>query len=76
MEKRMRRTAAPDADKPVSIVETMAGPVGKRALITGASSGLGRPFADLLAARKVNLALPSGRPPWRNSPPNSGARMA
>src|SRR5438094_5140775 len=34
---------------------------GKWALITGASSGLGLEFADLLAARKVNLVLAARR---------------
>src|SRR6266700_4213023 len=34
---------------------------GKRALITGASGGLGLEFADLLAARKVNLVLAARR---------------
>src|SRR5437868_3048021 len=34
---------------------------GKRALITGASSGLGLEFADLLAAQKVNLVLAARR---------------
>ena len=34
---------------------------GKRALITGASSGLGVEFADLLAAQKVNLVLAARR---------------
>ena len=34
---------------------------GKRALITGASSGLGLEFADLLAAQKVNLILAAHR---------------
>src|SRR5438874_12616131 len=34
---------------------------GKWALSTGASSGLGLEFADLLAARKVNLVLAARR---------------
>src|SRR5438309_11554810 len=34
---------------------------GKWALITGGSSGLGLEFADLLAARKVNLVLAARR---------------
>ncbi|TAJ17721.1 MAG: SDR family NAD(P)-dependent oxidoreductase, partial [Dehalococcoidia bacterium] len=35
--------------------------IGKRALITGASSGLGLEFAELLAAQKVNLVLAARR---------------
>jgi NADP-dependent 3-hydroxy acid dehydrogenase YdfG len=43
---------------------------GKWALITGASSGLGLEFADLLAAEKVNLVLAARRlEPMENSPP-------
>ena len=37
------------------------GAPGKRALITGASSGLGVEFAELLAAQKVNLVLAARR---------------
>ena len=47
---------APDA-----AVEIMNGVAGKWALITGASSGLGHEFADLLAAQKVNLVLAARR---------------
>jgi uncharacterized protein len=42
-------------------VEAMKSFSGKRALITGASSGLGLEFADLLAAQKVNLVLAARR---------------
>jgi uncharacterized protein len=42
-------------------VERMNSVAGKWALITGASSGLGLEFADLLAARKVNLVLAARR---------------
>jgi short-subunit dehydrogenase len=41
--------------------ETTSSFAGKRALITGASSGLGLEFADLLAAQKVNLVLAARR---------------
>src|SRR5689334_16368236 len=41
--------------------ETPNSVAGKRALITGASSGLGLEFADLLAAQKVNLVLAARR---------------
>jgi len=37
------------------------GAAGRRALITGASSGLGLEFAELLAAQKVNLVLAARR---------------
>jgi short-subunit dehydrogenase len=49
-------TGAPDA-----AVEIMNSFAGKWALITGASSGLGVEFADLLAAQKVNLVLAARR---------------
>ena len=41
--------------------ETTSSFGGKRALITGASSGLGLEFAELLAAQKVNLVLAARR---------------
>ncbi len=41
--------------------EPMNSFAGKWALITGASSGLGLDFADLLAAQKVNLVLAARR---------------
>jgi hypothetical protein len=46
---------------PGAIVKTRSSFAGKRALITGASSGLGLEFADLLAAQKVNLVLAARR---------------
>jgi short-subunit dehydrogenase len=41
--------------------ESIAAIAGKRALITGASSGLGLEFADLLAAQKISLVLAARR---------------
>src|SRR5437667_12282618 len=46
---------------PSTNVEAVNSFAGKWALITGASSGLGLEFADLLAARKVNLVLAARR---------------
>ena len=46
---------------PGTSVEAVNSFAGKWALITGASSGLGLEFADLLAARKVNLVLAARR---------------
>jgi len=58
----MLQTVAIVAGTPGSIVErTKRAFTGKRALITGASSGLGLEFADLLAAQKVNLVLAARR---------------
>lgn len=55
----MQQTA--DADTRTSLVGKSGGFAGKRALITGASSGLGLEFAELLAAQKVNLVLAARR---------------
>src|SRR5437762_4899396 len=46
---------------PGTHVVAMNSVAGKWALITGASSGLGLEFADLLAAQKVNLVLAARR---------------
>ncbi|MVT50112.1 SDR family NAD(P)-dependent oxidoreductase [Bradyrhizobium yuanmingense] len=53
----MQHTA--DTGTKLSVVGNAA--PGKRALITGASSGLGVEFAELLAAQKVNLVLAARR---------------
>ncbi|MGR9375836.1 SDR family NAD(P)-dependent oxidoreductase [Rhizobium leguminosarum] len=50
-----------DTGTQISVVEKIDGAPGKRALITGASSGLGLEFAELLAAQKVNLVLAARR---------------
>jgi short-subunit dehydrogenase len=50
-----------DTTAKISIVEKSDGARRKRALITGASSGLGLEFAELLAAKKVNLVLAARR---------------
>jgi short-subunit dehydrogenase len=54
-------TPTPPTISGTTITATAHRPTGKRALITGASSGLGLDFADLLAARKVNLVLAARR---------------
>src|SRR5207237_5578848 len=46
---------------PGTNVEAVNSFAGKWALITGASSGLGLEFADLLAAQKVNVVLAARR---------------
>ena len=45
----------------ISTGEKLDGAAGRLALITGASSGLGLEFAELLAAQKVNLVLAARR---------------
>lgn len=57
----MPHTAPIGTEKPGSFAGKTNGFAGKRALITGASSGLGLEFADLLAAQKVNLVLAARR---------------
>jgi len=55
----MQHTA--DTGTQFSVVKKATGTPGKWALITGASSGLGLEFAELLAAQKVNLVLAARR---------------
>lgn len=55
----MQHTA--DTGTQFSVVKKVTGTPGKWALITGASSGLGLEFAELLAAQKVNLVLAARR---------------
>ena len=52
---------AADTKTQASSVGKLDGAPGKRALITGASSGFGLEFAELLAAQKVNLVLAARR---------------
>jgi len=52
---------AADTGAQISAGEKPNGARAKRALITGASSGLGLEFAELLAAQKVNLVLAARR---------------
>src|SRR6184192_3941825 len=58
MSKKSTRSATEGRGPAVDVVKSFA---GKRALITGASSGLGLEFADLLASQKVNLVLAARR---------------
>ena len=55
----MQHTA--DTGTHFSVVKGATGTPGQWALITGASSGLGLEFAELLAAQKVNLVLAARR---------------
>src|SRR5438552_5307907 len=56
-----KETISSVTGSPGATVEAMNSVAGKWALITGASSGLGLEFADLLAARMVNLVLAARR---------------
>lgn len=55
----MQNTASAETQKFFS--DNLNGAAGKRALITGASSGMGLDYAELLAAQKVNLVLAARR---------------
>ncbi|AAK89219.1 SDR family oxidoreductase [Agrobacterium fabrum] len=57
-EKQMQHT---DDTRDIAGVQKPEAPSGRRALITGASSGLGIEFAELLAAQKMNLVLAARR---------------
>ncbi|MFS8124689.1 SDR family oxidoreductase [Rhizobium sp. BR 250] len=50
-----------DDARKIAVTQRSDASVGRRALITGASSGLGVEFAELLAAQKVNLVLAARR---------------
>lgn len=50
-----------NAETQTSLVGKFNGVATKRALITGASSGMGLEYAELLAAQKVNLVLAARR---------------
>ncbi len=57
-EKQMQHT---DDTRDIAVAQKPEAPSGRRALITGASSGLGIEFAELLAAQKINLVLAARR---------------
>jgi hypothetical protein len=62
MERTMSKESISSVARAVgTTVQTLNSFAGKWALITGASSGLGLEFADLLAAQKVNLVLAARR---------------
>jgi uncharacterized protein len=56
-----KRSPSSEAGDVGRAVEATNGLAGKRALITGASSGLGLEFAKQLAAQKINLVLAARR---------------